>query len=260
MSGQVAIVTGGAGSIGGAIADALAGAGHSVAVLDLQERDLGERARVFPCDVSDERSVRTALADVVAYLGTPRILVNAAGVSPTRRVPFLESTLPDWQRAIDVNATGMYLVSREFATLYTAGPGAAGRIVNILSTASFAGWAGMSAYCASKGAALLLTRTMAIELASLGITVNGVAPGTIETNMTAAFRADSPAPQRDAIVRHDSERTPLGRRGAPADVAAAVLYLVSDEARWVTGDVLTVDGGYMATGCPVYGGDGLPVQ
>jgi NAD(P)-dependent dehydrogenase (short-subunit alcohol dehydrogenase family) len=257
MTDAVAVVTGGAGSIGGAIAEALAADGCTVAILDRRE---GARGLWLQCDVSDERSVRAALSRVAAELGTPRILVNAAGVSPSRRVSFLDSTLEDWRRTIDANATGPYVVSREFAKLRAGGAHGTGRIVNILSTASFAGWAGMTAYCASKGAALLLTQTMAIELAKLGITVNGVAPGTIETNMTDAFRADSPAPQREAIVRHDAERTPLGRRGVPADVAAAVVYLVSDGARWVTGEVITVDGGYMATGCPVYDADGSPVQ
>jgi 3-oxoacyl-[acyl-carrier protein] reductase len=260
MTGQVAVVTGGAGSIGAAIAGALRDAGAKVAILDVRaaaaEMELDERALALPCDVTDEGGVRDALATVAARLGTARVLVNAAGVSPAPRVPFLETTLEEWRRTMDVNATGAYLVSREFARRFAEDPAPAGRIVNILSTASFAGFAGMGAYCASKGAALLLTRTMAIELASFGITVNGVAPGTVETRMTAAFRARSPELQRNAIARHDSERTPLGRRGSPPDVVGAVLYLASPAANWVTGEVVTVDGGYMATGCPAYGEDG----
>jgi NAD(P)-dependent dehydrogenase (short-subunit alcohol dehydrogenase family) len=256
----VAVVTGGAGGIGGAIVGALADTGAQVVALDLRageaEQGVDERVLAVRCDVADESSVRAALAAVCDRLGTPRILVNAAGVSPTRRVPLLDTSLQEWQRAMDVNATGIFLVSREFASRFRDDPAPGGRIVNVLSTASFMGWAGMGAYCASKGAGLLLTRTLAIELAALEITVNGVAPGTIETRMTEEFRADSPAQQRDAMVRHDSERTPLGRRGAPSDVAAAVAYLVSPEARWVTGEVLTVDGGYMATGCPAYDDEG----
>lgn len=200
------------------------------------------------CDVSDESQVQAAFGRVADVLGEPRILVNAAGVSPSARVGLLETSAEDWRRTLDVNATASFITTRAFAGRRPAN----GRIVNILSTASFAGFAGLGAYCASKAACLLLTKVAAVELAAMGMTVNGVAPGTIHTEMTARFQADSPADQAKAISADDARRTPLGRNGRPSDVSGAVLYLLSPAARWVTGEVITVDGGFMATGCPDY--------
>ena len=122
-----------------------------------------------------------------------------------------------------------------------------GRIVNVLSTAAFQGFALESAYCASKGAALLLTRTMAIELAPLGIAVNAVAPGTVRTAMGSAYLGDGP------IAAHELSRTPLGRLGAPEDIAEAIAFLAGP-ASWTTGTVLAVDGGFLAAGLPALDG------
>jgi NAD(P)-dependent dehydrogenase (short-subunit alcohol dehydrogenase family) len=129
-------------------------------------------------------------------------------------------------------------------------------VVNILSTAAFTGFAGMAAYCASKGAVLLLTQTLALELAAHEITVNGVAPGSVSTGMSAAFWGESPPKQATAIAEHDRGRTPLGGPGHPSDVAAAVRFLAGEPASWITGTVITVDGGFMANGTPWFDADG----
>jgi len=152
---SVAVITGGGGSIGGAIVEAVLTGGTAVAVLDSTSSAGTEDALMVQCDVSSEASVCNAFAQVSRTLGDATLLVNAAGVSPTRRAPALETSLGDWQRALDVNATGTFLTSREFAARFRGHDG--GRIVNVLSTASLAGFAGMAAYCASKGAALMLT-------------------------------------------------------------------------------------------------------
>ena len=143
---------------------------------------------------------------------------------------------------MSVNARGVFLSCQEAARRMRAA--GEGRIVNILSTASAQGFALESAYCASKGAVLLLTRVLAVELAPLGITVNGVGPGTVETAMGRDYLARGP------IAGHELSRTPMGRFGQPADIAETVCFLVT-EATWLTGQAIYVNGGFLATGLPV---------
>jgi NAD(P)-dependent dehydrogenase (short-subunit alcohol dehydrogenase family) len=255
-----AIVSGGAGGIGRTIACELAVRGSAVTIVDLQDATAtvaqiaarGGSVHAITCDVADPAAAAQAVERAERQHGTCQILVNAAGVSPSRRVPFLEADLGDWNRTLAVNAGGVFNLSQAVAARIVERRIRPGRIVNVLSTASFMGFAGMSAYCASKGAALLLTKTLAIELASHGITVNGVAPGSIETPMTGAFRADSPPAQAAAISAHDLSRTVLRARGRPRDVAAAVVFLTGTDANWITGSVVVVDGGFMATGAPAF--------
>jgi NAD(P)-dependent dehydrogenase (short-subunit alcohol dehydrogenase family) len=251
LTGKVAVVTGGAQGIGQATCLRLARAGARVAILDVgvPEATLellhaaGAEAWSTVADVGDQASVEAAFAALEDAWGPPAVLANVAGVFAD--VPFLETPVDVWERMMAVNARGVFLCSQQAAARMAEAGG--GRIVNVLSTASFQGFALESAYCASKGAALLLTRGMAVELAPLGIAVNGVAPGTVETAMGAAYLGDGP------IATHELSRTPLGRRGAPEDIAEAIAFLAGP-ASWTTGAVLCVDGGFLATGLPALDG------
>jgi NAD(P)-dependent dehydrogenase (short-subunit alcohol dehydrogenase family) len=245
---RVAVVTGGAQGIGQAVALRLAEAGARIAVLDKQPatetlsrlKELGGPAWATEADLSDAADVARAYQRLDDEFGTPYALVNAAGIFAD--IPFLDTPVDVWDQVMNVNARGVFLSCQEAARrMRTAGQG---RIVNILSTASSQGFALESAYCASKGAVLLLTRVLAVELAPLGITVNGVGPGTVETAMGRDYLARGP------IAGHELSRTPMGRFGTPADIAETVCFLVSD-ATWLTGQAIYVDGGFLATGLPL---------
>jgi NAD(P)-dependent dehydrogenase (short-subunit alcohol dehydrogenase family) len=245
---RVAVVTGGAQGIGQAVALRLAAAGGRIAVLDKQPatqtlsqvNELGRPAWGAEVDLSDAAAVARAYQRLDDEFGRPYALVNAAGIFAD--IPFLDTPVDVWDQVMNVNARGVFLSCQEAARrMRTAGQG---RIVNILSTASSQGFALESAYCASKGAVLLLTRVLAVELAPLGITVNGVGPGTVETAMGRDYLARQP------IAGHELSRTPMGRFGTPADIAETVCFLVSD-ATWLTGQAIYVDGGFLATGLPL---------
>lgn len=251
LSGKIAVVTGASQGIGQGIALRLARAGSRVAVLDRQPADetialLAEQGTsAWQCrtDISDADSVREAFEKMDSEFGRPYALVNAAGIFADE--PFLDTSVEVWDRVMAVNARGMFLACQEAARRMI--DGGEGRIVNILSNASAQGFAYESAYCASKGAALLLTRVLAIELAKYDITVNGVGPGTVETAMGGDYLSRGP------IAGHELSRTPLGRWGKPADIAEAVAFFIGD-ASWVTGQALYVDGGFLAAGLPVLEG------
>ena len=240
LSGKVAVVTGGAGGIGNAISRRLVAEGAKVAVLDRETAESGEGLTVLPVDVGNAESVNSAFADVVALLGVPAVVVNAAGIHAN--VPFVDTTVELWNEIMRINGLGTFIVGRAVARLLIEA-GAGGRIINILSTASELAFAGDSAYCASKAAAMATTRVMAVELGPYGIEVNGVAPGWIDTQMGRNYHQDQ------AIVAHEFVRTPLQRFGEPDDVAEAVAWLAT-RSRWIAGQILYVDGGFMATGGP----------
>ncbi|HTU28634.1 MAG TPA: SDR family oxidoreductase [Solirubrobacteraceae bacterium] len=251
LEGQIAVVTGGSQGIGRGVCLRLAQDGARVAILDISDaaetRGLiaqrGGESWYRETDISDPRSIEESFAALESEWGAPRALANVAGVFDD--VPFLDTTEAIWDRHLDVNAKGMFFCCQSAARRMREAGG--GRIVNILSTAAGQGFALESAYCASKGAALLLTRTLAIELAADGIVVNGVGPGTIQTEMGADYLAGGP------IAQHELSRTPLGRFGEPEDIAEAVTWLLRD-ARWLTGQVIYVDGGFMAAGLPYLDG------
>lgn len=251
FNGKVAVVTGASQGIGQGVALRLAEGGARIAILDLRDADetvklLTERgAQVWQhrTDVSDQDSVGEAFATMEIEFGNPYALVNSAGVFADD--PFLQTSVDTWDKVMAVNVRGVFLTCQEAANRMKEHGG--GRIVNILSTAAAQGFAYETAYCASKGAALLLTRTLAVELAEYGITVNGVGPGTVETPMGGDYLARGP------IAGHELSRTPLGRFGKPADIAEAVAFFAG-AATWVTGQALYVDGGFMATGLPVLEG------
>lgn len=251
LEGEIAVVTGGSRGIGQAVSLRLAAEGARIAILDLEPPEetqsrLGERGAMAwfaRTDVAEPAEIEEAFARLEAEWGLPRVLVNVAGVFVEAHC--LDTTPEQWDRVMGVNARGLFFCSQAAARRMRRNGG--GRIVNILSTASAQGFALESAYCASKGAALLVTRTMAVELAPDGILVNGVGPGTVETAMGAAYLGEGP------IRPHELSRTPLGRLGRPEDVAEAVAYLAT-RASWMTGQVVYVDGGFLAAGLPLLEG------
>lgn len=244
ISGVVAVVTGGSQGIGRAVARRLAREGARIAVIDLRPADdtlaelesLGTPGWAAEADISDPGDVQRCFAELEQALGPAGVLVNAAGMFADE--PFLETSVELWDEVMAVNSRGTFLCSQAAAIQMRDRGG--GRIVNILSTAAAQGFALESAYCASKAAALLLTKVMAVELAEYDIQVNGVGPGTVDTAMGNAYLGEGP------IAEHELSRTPMGRLGRPEDIAKVILHLASDDADWVTGTAYTVDGGLMA--------------
>jgi NAD(P)-dependent dehydrogenase (short-subunit alcohol dehydrogenase family) len=259
IGGRVAVVTGAAQGIGRAVALRLAQEGARLVLLDIAEaretaaaiETRGGEVWQHRTDLSDVASIAEAFRELDGRWGPPTVLVNGAGVFAD--LPFLETPPEVYDRVMAVNTRGVFFCSQAAARRMAAAGG--GRIVNILSTASAQGFALESAYCASKGAALLLTRTMAVELARYGIQVNGVGPGTVRTAMGGAYLGDGP------IAPHELARTPLGRFGDPEEIADAVAFLAT-RASWMTGQVLYVDGGFLAAGLPWLEGlaEGEPVS
>jgi 3-oxoacyl-[acyl-carrier protein] reductase len=244
-AGRVAVVTGGARGIGAAIAGRFAEEGACVAVLDLDEdaasttaAGLGaEKAAGVSCDVADSDSVRTAVGRVVEELGSVDILVNNAGV--TRDNMLFKMTEDDWDTVMNVHLRGSFLMSREVqkhmvAAMY-------GKIVN-LSSVSALGNRGQANYSAAKMGLQGFTRTLALELGPFGINVNAIAPGFIVTDMTDAT-ARRVGVEPEEYRKAAAERTPVRRVGYPEDIAAAAAFLCSDEASFITGQTLYVDGG-----------------
>jgi 3-oxoacyl-[acyl-carrier protein] reductase len=238
LSGQVAFVTGGSLGIGLAIARALHGAGARVAIVgrDLAKaqsvaEELGERAAGVSCDVAEAGQVEAAIATAEAALGPITILVNNAGL--TRDNLLIRLTDEDWDTVLDANLKGAFHTMRILAKGMMKRRG--GRIINITSVVGLMGNKGQANYAASKAGLIGLTKSVAQEYASRGVLVNCVAPGFIETDMTAALPAEASASLLSGI--------PLGRFGHPDEIAGAVVFLASDLARYVTGHVLVVDGG-----------------
>jgi meso-butanediol dehydrogenase/(S,S)-butanediol dehydrogenase/diacetyl reductase len=240
---KAAIVTGGSRGIGRAIAHALAMEGATVALIAknmetgnkaaMQIEADGGKAFFLQADVSDKDQVLRAVSETVQRLGRVDILVNNAGIHT--QAPFDQETRSDWLLLFEVNVLGTVFLSQAVVPYMIEQGG--GRIVHISSKAAVVGEPGHVAYSASKGAVLSLTRAMAVDLAPHNITVNAVCPGPVVTDMLLAAVPD--AADRQAL----GQKAPLGRLGQPEDVAAAVLYLVSDDAGWCTGQAISVDGG-----------------
>jgi 2,3-dihydro-2,3-dihydroxybenzoate dehydrogenase len=258
MSAPVALVTGAAGGIGSAVVDVLVAQGYVVVAADLgfpateELRPVDATTAVVPVclDVRDEADVVRLVQRVEDEVGPLEVLVNAAGI--LRPGPVAETTLADWQHMVAVNATGVFLVSREVARHLAARR--RGAIVTVASNAAGVPRAGMAAYAASKAAASSLTRSLGLELAPAGVRCNVVAPGSTRTPMLAALAGssgpdgallDALAEERVVAGRPEDFRLgiPLGRLAEVHDVAAAVAFLVSDAARHVTLHELVVDGG-----------------
>ena len=238
LDGKSALVTGASGGIGAAIARTLHAQGASVALsgtrrdaLEALAAELGERAHVCPADLRDPAAADALVAAAEAAAGPLAILVNNAGL--TRDMLALRMKDEDWQTVIDVDLTAPFRLAR--AALKGMLRRRAGRIIGIGSVVGATGNGGQANYAAAKAGLVGMTKSLAQEVGSRGITVNMIAPGFIETPMTDVLNEA----QRTKLT----EAIPLGRLGKPGDVAAAVLYLASDEAAWVTGATLHVNGG-----------------
>ncbi|MCZ0997042.1 SDR family NAD(P)-dependent oxidoreductase [Streptomyces mirabilis] len=230
---RTAVVTGGASGIGLAIAERLAKDGYRVAALDLNPSDTS----VVPAtDVADRAQVHAALAAVRERLGPVTILVNAAGMDGFKR--FSDLTFEAWQRVINVNLNGVFhCVQAALPDMMAAGWG---RIVNISSSSAQSGQPFMTHYVASKSAVNGLTKALALELGPFGVTVNAVPPGFIDTPMLRKAEARE---LLGGTVEEHIQRTPVRRVGRPEDIAAACAFLVSEEAGYITGQILGVNGG-----------------
>jgi len=243
LSGRVAFVTGASQGIGRACALKLAAAGAAVAVAARNQEKLDElvkeiaggggKAAAFALDVTDEEQIKSAIKAAIAQLGKIDILVNNAGI--TRDQLLLRLKRSDWDAVLQTNLTSAYLCSQAVASPMLKQRW--GRIINITSVFGQMGQAGQANYAASKAGLIGLTMAIARELGSRNITCNAVAPGFIETPMTEVLGAD--------FKENAAKQIPLGRVGAPADVANAVAFLGSDEASYITGHVLSVNGGLL---------------
>jgi NAD(P)-dependent dehydrogenase (short-subunit alcohol dehydrogenase family) len=245
FSSRTVLVTGGGSGIGRAVVERLAAEGARVVVTDIKSETAEETVAALSVesrhlarelDVTDVDAVARLFEEVANDVGDLHAIIHSAGRA--FNVPFPETTTEQWHETMDVNALGTFAVGK--AAVHTF-DGRGGSIVNIGSISGLVGNAGQAAYAASKAAVSGLTRVMASELASVGIRVNEIAPGPIETQFSRAMTTER---SREARIR----RLPLGRFGTPSEVAAAAVFLASDDASYITGQTIVVDGGFVAAG------------
>ncbi len=248
LKNRTAVVIGGTSGIGLALAKGLAQAGANVvptgrrseqvqaAVSAVEE--LGRRSLAVTCDVTDHASLEQLLQKTCSAFGSVEILVNCAG--RTKRTPSLQVPDSDWDAIMETNLKGTWQACRVFGRHMTERR--YGRIINIASLASFVGLHEVAAYCASKGAVASLTKALAIEWAKMGVCVNAIAPGVFRTELNAAL-LDGTERGREFLLR-----TPMQRFGQVDELAGATVFLASDAASFVTGHLLVVDGGILASG------------
>lgn len=250
LSGKSAVVTGARRGIGKGIATALALAGADVLIADIDlaeceataqeiQTKTGRKIIACKCDVSQKTEVEAVIAQAIAEFGKLDILVNNAGIYEPK--PVLDLTEADWDRTININLKGEFLCAQAAAREMAKNKW--GRIINIASIAAGqvgVGFLASAHYCASKGGITAMTEALALELAPLGIRVNAVGPGVIDTPMTKGITIDEKAKQGLLM------RVPVGRLGTPEDIAGLVVYLASEEADYVTGATFFVDGGWLA--------------
>ena len=248
LTGKTAVVIGGTSGIGLALSKGLAQAGadvvptgrrseHVKVAVDALEK-LGRRSLAQTCDVKDNASIESLLKATCKAFGGVQILVNCAGW--TKRIPTLEMAEADWESIMDINLNGTMRACRIFARHMIERR--YGRIINIASLSSVVGLYEVAAYCASKGAVASLTKALAVEWAQAGICVNALVPGVLRTDLNAAL-LDGTERGREFLMR-----TPMRRFGKLDELAGAVIFLASDAASFVTGHLLVVDGGILASG------------
>ncbi len=240
LTGKTALVTGASGGIGAAIANALAKQGAKLALsgtrmekLEALAAEIGGNPQIFQCDLKDRAAVSRLIDEVEAAAGDLHILVNNAGI--TRDNLFLRMRDEEWDDVLAVNLTSSFILCR--AALRGMMRRRYGRIINITSISGVVGNPGQGNYAASKAGLIGMTKSLAREVASRGITANCISPGFIQTPMTAELNEKQIATIAAAI--------PMGSFGKPEDIAAAVVYLASDEARYITGETLHVNGGML---------------
>lgn len=247
LANEVAIVTGGGGGIGSAIARRLADDGAVVVIFDKDKRaaeiiagelkEKGRRAGLVHCDVTRREEVHAAVARVVGAQGRISVLVNNAGIG--RRASFLELSDEAWNDVLAVNLTGSFVVAQEVCrVMVRAGRGS---VVNVGSVAAHMAHSEQAAYATSKAALEGLTRVMAFELAPLGVRANAVLPGTVATGIIKGMLRDEERIERE-------RRIPFGRLAEPEEIADVVAFLASDDARYMTGSLVVVDGGLLFSG------------
>jgi len=248
IEGKVALITGAASGIGAACAERFAAEGATVAGVDLASPTGPSWQRVtsragesvaLSCDVRDEASVERTVAEVVRRFGRIDIVVNAAGVAGGGAVHMLATE--EWDRIVDTNLKGTFLVCKHALARMFADGG--GNVINMASIEGLEGAEGGSAYNASKGGVVLLTKNLAIDYGRKNVRVNCICPGFIETPMTAAVFS---SPGMEEYFDRFREAHQLGRVGKPEEIASAALFLASDDASFVSGHALVVDGGFTA--------------
>jgi NAD(P)-dependent dehydrogenase (short-subunit alcohol dehydrogenase family) len=248
---KVALVSGGASGIGKACAKLLSTAGAKVAILDIDiERgkeiakelnNQGGKTIFLKCNVSKDKSCRRSIEQIFDYFGRLDILVNSAGI--VTRASVLETSEATWDKIISVNLKSVYLLSRHSIPRMTQVGG--GAIINISSGWGLVGGKNAAAYCASKGAVVLLTKAMALDHGFQNIRVNCICPGDTDTPMLQS-EAIALGIAYEQLVKESSKDRPLGRIGTPMDIARAVLFLASNASAFITGSILVVDGGGLA--------------
>jgi 2-deoxy-D-gluconate 3-dehydrogenase len=243
LVGKKALVTGSSKGIGAAIAQALAHAGADIVLVGRTKESLettkseivkiGRKVEIVLCDVSSPEAIKEAFANI-AELKVDILINNAGSIS---RAPAAEAQMEEWNRIIDTNLNSVFQISQACGRAMIAQ--ASGTIINIASLLSFQGGINVAAYTASKHGVAGITKALANEWGSHGVTVNAIAPGYISTDNTAALRADA---DRNASIL---ARIPIGRWGNPDDISSVAVFLASPAARYINGEVLTVDGGWM---------------